>query len=259
MESSLDSSRWNQIQEIFGRACNLEPVQRAAFLRSACDGDDELRRDIEELLDADSADHEFLDASPQELLDEIELQSVPGLAASPAPVLPLLQPRDVLAGRYEIESYIASGGMGQVYRAHDFDLGVSLALKTIRPDVSSDPASLRAFKREVLLARSVTHPNVCRIFDLGHDQATGLSFLTMEFLPGENPGRSNRNQRRHGLPAKSLPLIRQMASALDAAHRAGIVHRDFKSRKRHLGPKRRGGPRGDHRLRTRRYGRKRAP
>jgi predicted ATPase/Tfp pilus assembly protein PilF len=134
----------------------------------------------------------------------------------------------VIAGRYRIEAFLAEGGMGQVYRAHDLDLDVPLALKTIHPGIASSADSLRRFKQEVLLARSVTHRNVCRIFDLQRDAATGVAFLTMEFLAGETL--SSRIQRRGPLAAEvALPLIRQMADALDAAHRAGIVHRDFKS------------------------------
>lgn len=94
-------------------------------------------------------------------------------------------PGAILAGRYRIEKYLAAGGMGRVYGARDLMLDVPLALKTIRPGIASDPASLRRFKQEVLLARSVTHPNVCRIFDIGADATTGVTFLTMEFLPGE--------------------------------------------------------------------------
>src|SRR2546425_4039690 len=131
----------------------------------------------------------------------------------------------VLAGRYRIDAFLAEGGMGRVYRAHDLELDVPLALKTIRDEVASDPGALRRFKQEVLMARSVSHPNVCRIFDLGRDEPHGVSFLTMEFLAGETL--SSRIASRGALePSERLPLARQMAEALDAAHRAGILHRD---------------------------------
>jgi len=137
-------------------------------------------------------------------------------------------PGAVLAGRYRIETYLAAGSMGHVYRAQDITLDAPLAVKTIRPEIASDPASLRRFKQEVLLARSVTHPNVCRIFDIGEDVTTGVTFLTMELLAGETL--AARIKKSGALtPAACLPLVRQMAAALDAAHRAGIVHRDFKS------------------------------
>jgi len=134
----------------------------------------------------------------------------------------------VAAGRYRIDAYLAEGGMGQVFRAHDLELDVPLALKTIRPEIASNPVALRSFKQEVLLARSITHPNVCRIFDLWRDDATEVLFLTMEFLPGGTL--THRIKEQGPIPTdESLPIARQMAEALDAAHRAGIVHRDFKS------------------------------
>ena len=151
-----------------------------------------------------------------------------------------LAPGAVIAGRYRIEAYLAAGGMGQVYRARDLVLDVLLALKTIRPEIASNPASLRRFKQEVLLARAVSHPNVCRIFDLGLDDPTGVLFLTMEFLPGDTL--FARIEARGVLPSEdSLPLVRQMAAALDAAHRVGIVHRDFKSPNVMVVPDGRGG------------------
>ena len=134
----------------------------------------------------------------------------------------------VVASRYRIDAYLDQGGMGQVYRAHDLDLDVPLALKTIQPEIASDPAALRRFKQEILLARSVSHPNVCRIFDLWRDDASGVSFLTMELLAGHTLASRIRNSG--AIPTDvALPLVRQMANALDAAHRAGVVHRDFKS------------------------------
>lgn len=137
----------------------------------------------------------------------------------------------VLARRYRIVWFIASGGMGEVYEAEDIHLGVRVALKTIRADGWADPAAGERFKREVLLARQVTHPNVCRIFDLGvHEEANRppLTFLTMELLEGETL--AERVQRRTRLTVdEALPLVQQLADGLQAAHDAGVVHRDFKA------------------------------
>ncbi|MEZ4647788.1 MAG: tetratricopeptide repeat protein [Candidatus Eisenbacteria bacterium] len=134
----------------------------------------------------------------------------------------------VISRRFRIDAYLAEGGMGQVYRAHDLELDVPLALKTIHPRTASNAAFLRLFKQEVLLARSISHPNVCRIFDLWRDESSGVWFLTMEFLAGGTLAKQIRETGALSTGA-SLPLARQMAEALDAAHRAGIVHRDFKS------------------------------
>ena len=136
----------------------------------------------------------------------------------------------ILGGRYRLLRFLARGGMGEVYEALDIELGVKLALKTIRPGLDVRPLDLRRFKREVLLARSVSHANVCRIYDLGVDRGEGreLLFLTMEFLAGETLG--DRIKERGRMSAEeALPLVLQMTEALEAAHRAGIVHRDFKS------------------------------
>ena len=139
---------------------------------------------------------------------------------------PGLAEGEVLAGRFKIVRFIARGGMGEVYEAEDQVLRERVALKTIRPDVASDPRTMERFLREVHLARSVTHPNVSRTFDVFHHDT--LAFLTMELLAGhtlaERLSRSGRMQ-----PDDALPLIEQMAAALTAAHEAGVVHRDFKS------------------------------
>ncbi|MEZ4652462.1 MAG: serine/threonine-protein kinase [Candidatus Eisenbacteria bacterium] len=150
------------------------------------------------------------------------------LGATPSATTGTFSSGHILARRFRIDAYLAEGGMGQVYRAHDLELDAPLALKTIHPGIASNAAFLRLFKQEVLLARSISHPNVCRIFDFWRDEATGVSFLTMEFLAGETL--AARIKAKGAFSTEdTLPLARQMAEALDAAHRAGIVHRDFKS------------------------------
>ncbi|HET6897672.1 MAG TPA: protein kinase, partial [Vicinamibacteria bacterium] len=144
---------------------------------------------------------------------------------------PALGPGDELDGRYRIVRFIAAGGMGEVYEATDLALGTEVAVKTIRPDLAAREQVMERFRREILLARRVTHPNVCRIFDLGqHSSGAGadVTFLTMELLRGET---LRHYLRRSGaLSAEdALPLVEQMAEALAAAHDAGVVHRDFKA------------------------------
>ncbi len=139
-----------------------------------------------------------------------------------------------VSARYRIVRFVAAGGMGEVYEAEDLELGGTVALKTLRPDVAADPRALERFRQEIALARQVTHPNVCRIFDVGwHREDTsagspGVAFLTMEFLKGETLA---EHLRREGPMAaeQALPLLHQMAEGLAAAHKAGVVHRDFKS------------------------------
>jgi len=140
-------------------------------------------------------------------------------------------PGTTLAGRYRLIRFIAAGGMGEVYEAEDIVLGATVALKTMRPDVAAQFQPMERVRRETLLARRVTHPNVCRVFDLGYHSSAGggpdVTFLTMELLSGETL--RQRLRRRGPLRAEeALPIVEQMAAALTAAHRAGVIHRDFK-------------------------------
>ncbi len=159
---------------------------------------------------------------------------------------PVFNPGDLAAGRYRILRFLAQGGMGEVYEVEDLELRQSLALKTISAHAGDiDSAAVERFKREIALARSVTHPNVCRIFDLGQHQpepnpgsspSPPITFLTMELLEGETL--SNCLKRRGRLKTTdALALVEQMAAALSAAHRAQVVHRDFKSENVFLEPR----------------------
>ncbi len=143
-------------------------------------------------------------------------------------------PGIAVSGRYRILRFVAAGGMGEVYEAEDLELGGVVALKTLRPEVAGDLRALERFRQEIALARQVTHPNVCRIFDVGwHREGTspnspGVAFLTMEFLQGETL--AERLGREGALPPRdAMHLLLQMAEGLAAAHRAGVIHRDFKS------------------------------
>ncbi|MEL7060452.1 MAG: protein kinase, partial [Acidobacteriota bacterium] len=145
---------------------------------------------------------------------------------------PFFAPGSLLAERYRVVAFLARGGMGEVYEADDLALGQRVALKTISARLGADTAAIDRFKREIALARLVTHPNVCRIFDLGrHVPAEGgepVVFLSMELLRGETLAALLKRRGRL-TPAEAQPLAAQMAEALEAAHRAGVVHRDFKS------------------------------
>jgi serine/threonine protein kinase len=139
---------------------------------------------------------------------------------------------DRLASRYRIVRFIARGGMGEVYEAEDVVLGTHIAVKTIGAAIADNPQSARRLKQEVTLARRITHPNVCRIFDLGvHDTSrpgTGVLFITMELIQGVSLAQRIKERGRYTAEA-ALPIVRAMAGALGAAHRAEVVHRDFKS------------------------------
>ncbi|MGO9764729.1 MAG: serine/threonine-protein kinase [Myxococcaceae bacterium] len=143
---------------------------------------------------------------------------------------PCLRPGDVLLERFRVRRLLARGGMGEVYDVQDGALGARVALKTLRASVLGHPAALAQFRREVLLARRVTHPNVCRLFEFfisADDGPSPLVFLTMELLEG--PTLAEHLVREGKAGDEALPLVRQMVAALQAAHREGVVHRDFKS------------------------------
>jgi eukaryotic-like serine/threonine-protein kinase len=131
--------------------------------------------------------------------------------------------------RYRITKLLGVGGMGAVYEAWDGELGVSVALKVIRPEMPGESGIARdlerRFKRELLLARQVTHKNVVRIHDLG--EIGGIKYITMPYIEGNDLGSILRVERQLPVP-RALALLRQALSGLVAAHAAGIVHRDLK-------------------------------
>jgi serine/threonine-protein kinase len=134
-------------------------------------------------------------------------------------------PGTVLAERYRVVSLLGKGGMGEVYRADDLRLRQRVALKVLPPELMSDPTRLARLNDEVRLARQVTHPNVCRVHDVG--EAGGLTFLTMEHVDGEDLAALLRRVGR--LPAERAAVVgRQICAGLAAAHERGVLHRDLK-------------------------------
>jgi eukaryotic-like serine/threonine-protein kinase len=210
---------WERVKPLFEAASEMAADQRAAFLSQNCP-DQRVRLEVEKLL----ANHDRAGAFLAE----------PALAdlTSVQPPQPVLSPGTLLANRFRVVRFIAGGGMGEVYEAEDEELRERVAVKTIRPDILAQSNALGRFKREVHLARRVTHPNVCRIFDLFRHKPDGLSvqetvFISMELLQGETLAERLKEDGRMSV-SEALPLVGQMASALASAHAVGIVHRDFK-------------------------------
>jgi hypothetical protein len=134
-------------------------------------------------------------------------------------------PGAMLAGRYRIVGLLGRGGMGEVYRADDLKLAQPVAIKLLPERLANDGAALARFHREVRIARQVSHPNVCRVFDIG--EAEGLHFLSMEYIDGEDLASLLRRIGR--LPEdKALEIARQLCAGLAAAHDNGVLHRDLK-------------------------------
>lgn len=216
---TMNPERWQKIEGIFEVAAEREPAERAAFLDEACDGDAELRREVESLLLHQQSGGKlistlFYDAAKL-------LPRVPPVAAGETRFIP----GTILAARYRIIGQLGRGGMGEVYRADDLKLGQPVALKFLPERLSQDAAMLERFHREVRTARKVSHPNVCRVFDIG--EVEGQQFLSMEYIDGEDL--SSLLRRIGRLPEdKATEIARQLCAGLAAAHEEGVLHRDLK-------------------------------
>ena len=155
----------------------------------------------------------------------------PGLATrgvdSPSGTPPpfALRPGSAFGSRYRIESLLGEGGMGAVYKAYDSELGRTVALKLVRPELATSPQTMQRFKQELLLASKISHKNILRIHDLG--DWNGVKFITMAFVEGSDLAGLVEKQGR--LPFdRALKFTRQLCAALEAAHNEGVVHRDLK-------------------------------
>jgi serine/threonine protein kinase/tetratricopeptide (TPR) repeat protein len=177
-----------------------------------------------------SSDPEATFVDPDATMIEGMLPPLPPLSTPSRPAriqkaVPMLEPGDVLGGRYEILQLLGEGGMGAVYKARDRELDRPVALKLIRPELASNPSILARFKQELLLSRQVTHKNVIRIFDLG--DADGVKFITMEFVEGEDL-RALIQEKKKFSPEEAVEIMQQVCQALEAAHGTGVIHRDLK-------------------------------
>jgi serine/threonine protein kinase/tetratricopeptide (TPR) repeat protein len=157
----------------------------------------------------------------------------PAVAAAPTGVA--YGPGQILAGRFKIIRFVARGGMGEVYEAEDQELNERVAVKTARFEGAQSEHDIERFRREIQLARRVTHPNVCRTFDvfrhvvtpIGGGAPTEILLVSMELLGGETLDKRVRGARMSA--AEALPIVEEMCAGLGAAHRVGVIHRDFKS------------------------------
>ncbi len=201
-------SRHAKVREIFLAASEKPTPEIAPFLDQACGGDGDLRREVESLL----RHHEEPTA-----VEPSSRSTRPGRRRRTR-----FETGHVFAGRYRIVSELGRGGMGEVFRAHDLVLDEPVAIKFLP---ATGRRHLEQLLNEVRMARQVSHPNVCRMFDFG--EADGETFLTMEYVDGENLG--SLLGRIGRLPQdKLLELAHQLAAGLAAAHSRGVLHRDLK-------------------------------
>ena len=207
---TLTPERWQQIARIYELAADRDPSPRDAFLSDACAGDPSLRKEVESLLSQDRA-AVILDRS---------------VWATAAPLFPDGSDicRGTTLGPYRIESLLGAGGMGQVFRAIDVRLDRPVAVKVVTTGVALEPRLRARFAREAKAVAALTHPHICRLYDVGrHDD---VDFLVMECLEGETL--AARLARGRMLLEETLTHAIEIASALEHAHGNGIVHRDLK-------------------------------
>src|SRR5215469_1092030 len=165
--------QWQRVKEIVASALELPVAERRAYLDKSCSHDTALREEVESLLGS------YTDTSA--------LSNVPWAltARSPEPSSQRrFVPGTLLAKRYRIVAPVGQGGMGEVYRADDLRLGQTVALKFLPKTIAHIPQAWPRVEREVRIARQISHPNVCRVFDIGESDEG--PFITMEFIDGEN-------------------------------------------------------------------------
>jgi len=208
----MTPERYQQIGEIYHSALELGPKQRVAFLAQACAGDEELLREVESLIASNEQAGEFIHAPALEvavaLLSADQYDLLPGKSLGPYTILELL----------------GSGGMGEVYLAQDSRLGRRVALKLLPDHFVTNEDRLRRFRQEARAASALNHPNIITIHEI--DQAETTHYIVTEFIEGETL-RALLIRNRVEL-VRALDIATQTASALAAAHVAGIVHRDIK-------------------------------
>jgi serine/threonine protein kinase/Tol biopolymer transport system component len=205
-------SDWQRVKEIFDGALELHGDERAAFLDRACDGDNDVREEVESLLRSYEVAGSFMEAPAiAQAADDLasEQKLTPGQRIK----------------HYQIVNLIGEGGMGEVYLAADTILGRRIALKVLPAFVSKDPERLRRFTQEARAASRLSHPNVCVVHEIGETD-DGRPFIAMEYVEGMTLRERIRNQAMK--LGDVLDVAIQIAEGLSAAHEAGIVHRDIK-------------------------------
>lgn len=219
----MKPERWTEIKKLLHQALELPPDEIEGFLDRSC-GDSKLRLEVEALIQADGHAGQFLD---RPILGERAAAAAPtpGSATGESSGESRFTPGTVLDGRYRIVHLLGRGGMGEVYRADDLRLEQPVALKFLPELAEGDEKKRTRLVEEVKIARQVTHPNVCRVYDVG--EIDSLLFLSMELIEGEDLASLLRRIGRP-TPEKALELSRQLAEGLAAAHDRGVLHCDLK-------------------------------
>jgi Tfp pilus assembly protein PilF len=208
-----DTQRWQKLKHIFELAMDLPPAEADAVVKQECGGDDELLTEVRDLLE---------NHRRQSLLVDHAAAGVPALSG----LLPhrALQSGAILADRFRVVDFLGEGGIGEVYSAEDLSLHIQVAIKTLHPARALEPSTLDRFRREIQLARRISHPAVCRVHDF---YAGNPAFLSMEFLEGHTLAEHIR-QSGPLSTAAAAPIVEQLCHGLAAAHAQNVIHRDLK-------------------------------
>jgi len=219
----MTPERWAKIERVYHAVLEQDADQRDAFLTGACADDDSLREEVESLL--------HYGRSAGDVPGTLETAGLTAQLASVASAVRQLHEPPVpgrfvgrTLGPYEVTTLIAAGGMGEVYRAVDRRLDRTVAVKILPEHLAADPERRERFGREAKIVSTLNHPHICALYDIGVQD--GLPYLVMEYVDGET---LEARMQRGPVPwPESLEHLRQIADALDKAHRHGIVHRDLK-------------------------------
>ena len=212
----MEAERWKRIDELLDAAHELPAAEREDFVAEACGADDELRREVLSLLEAEGRAANFIERPAMSV-------AARSLAREPAPGAN----GGALAGRrlgaYQVERPLGAGGMGEVYLARDERLERRVALKILPAYFVADPERVARFEREARAVSALNHPNILTVYEVGRED--GLHFIATEYVEGrtlrELVGARPRLK-------ELLSVVSQAAEALSAAHAAGVVHRDVK-------------------------------
>src|SRR6476661_10531912 len=208
----MTPERWRQVKEIFNSAINYRPEERDSFISQACSGDEALRSEVESLIASHEKTGSFIDEPAfhvaASLLTDEKSELKPGETV----------------GSYEVLSFLNRGGMGEVYLAEDKRLGRKVALKLLPSSLTKDDDRLRRFEQEARSASALNHPNIITIYEIR--EAGSSHVIATEFVEGETL-RTRANRSPLTISA-ALDIAIQVADALSAAHKAGIIHRDIK-------------------------------
>jgi TolB-like protein/tetratricopeptide (TPR) repeat protein len=213
---AVSPDAFRRLRDIFESALERPPAERSRYVEGACAGDATLIAEVERMLRADAEPHPILDASVLLPVEQPETHNIPPTALEPG--------RRV--GPYEIVSFLAAGGMGEVYRARDTRLKRDVALKILPESLAANRDRIARFEREAELLASLNHPHIANIYGVEDDHGTRA--IVMELVEGETLA-DRIAAHPSGLPVvEALSIARQITEALQAAHEKGIVHRDLK-------------------------------